>query len=79
MTHTTALLMLLLFLFVEGVLLLVHHQTQAEKTRLTRRFLQMEGDKLQKKIDGLQVAVAGLQEEIDQKAFEATSFRSIEL
>ncbi len=51
MSHSTYLLLLLLILFTEVVLLLIHHQAHTERTKHVQNFLDMENDKLNKKIE----------------------------
>lgn len=75
MLHSTYLLLLLLFLFTEAVLLLIHYQTHEERTRQIRSFLDMENDKLEKKIEMIRLAIIETQRDLDNKKYEMGSIR----
>jgi hypothetical protein len=73
---STYLVLVLLLLFTEAVLLLIHLQTQSEQTRQTRSFLDMENDRVKKKIEALQVNIQDMKRELESKQFEIGSMRS---
>ncbi|SKA77874.1 hypothetical protein SAMN02745704_01056 [Paucidesulfovibrio gracilis DSM 16080] len=77
MSHTTYLLLLLLFLFTEVVLLLIHHQAHTDRTVQMKNFLEMENDKLKKKIEALQLTIQESRRELEAKRQEAGSGPSI--
>lgn len=76
MSSSTYLLLLLLVLFTEAVLLLIHYQAHAEKTQQLRSMLDMENDKLKKKIESLQLTIKEMHRELDDKQFEIGTLRS---
>lgn len=76
MFDSTYLLLIILFLFTEAVLLLIHLQSHAEKTRQLGSFLDMENDKLNKKIEALQLTIQEIRRELDNKRFEMSSLKT---
>ncbi|MDD4730806.1 MAG: hypothetical protein PHX58_02615 [Desulfovibrio sp.] len=76
MSHSTYLLLLLLILFTEVVLLLIHHQAHTERTKHVQNFLDMENDKLNKKIEALQLTIHESHRELENKRAEAGSLRN---
>ncbi|MGE4293605.1 MAG: hypothetical protein AB7E32_15515 [Desulfovibrio sp.] len=56
--------------------MLIHLQSHAEKTRQLGSFLDMENDKLNKKIEALQLTIQEIRRELDNKRFEMSSLKT---